>query len=132
MLGHASEATERRRTRLAEHRRLSPHVPAIRTSAFRRAVEWLYPWTEYTYPGFRRGAATVACSSLDMVKHWLSGKRVMPEAVRIRLVEAIKARLEHGHAVLAELEAMQTTKPESPVVRIQRARARRREAEKQL
>jgi uncharacterized protein YaiL (DUF2058 family) len=56
----------------------------------------------------------------------------MPTAIRLRLIEAIRTRLDQGHAVLAELEAMETPAKESPVVRIQRARAKRLESERQL
>jgi hypothetical protein len=52
----------------------------------------------------------------------------MPGEVRTRLIETIRSRLELGHAVLAELEAMETPAKESPVLNIQRARARRNEA----
>jgi hypothetical protein len=56
----------------------------------------------------------------------------MPGAVRVRLIEAIRSRLEQGHVVLAELEAMQDPVRRNPIEHIQGARARRLEASKAL
>lgn len=95
-------------------------------------MEWLYPWSEGTYPGFRKGLSMTLLASVGSIRHWLAGRRVMPEAVRIRLVEAIRARLDQGRAVLAELEAMEIPERKNPIRHIQQARARRREAEKRL
>jgi hypothetical protein len=56
----------------------------------------------------------------------------MPGTVRVRLIEAIRLRLEQGHAVLAELEAMTDPVKRNPIEHIQGARARRLEASKAL
>jgi hypothetical protein len=123
---------EKRKARLALHRQTRPHVPALRRTVARKAAEWLYPYTEGQYPGFRKGFSMATGGSLETIRHWLAGRRAMPGEVRARLIEAIRSRLELGHAVLAELEAMETPAKESPVVRIQRARARRNEEAKTL
>ncbi len=54
----------------------------------------------------------------------------MPVAVRNRLIEAIKGRLEAGQAVLAELEAYQPPERRNPVRNIHGARALLNEAAK--
>jgi hypothetical protein len=131
MLHAVRDGYERQRARLSLHRRLAPSVPPKRMHAFRRAVEWLFPWRD-AYPGFYIGVCAVCECTLPRLKHWLAGRRAIPTSVRLRLIEAIRARLESGHAVLAELEAMQDPVKESPVVRIQRARARRLEKERAL
>jgi hypothetical protein len=56
----------------------------------------------------------------------------MPVTVRTRLIEAIRARLESGHAVLAELEAMPDPPKHNPIRNIQKGRARRLEKERAL
>lgn len=93
-------------------------------------MEWLYPWSEYTYPGQWKGFCTVLGSSVESMRHWLAGRRQMPLAVRNRLIEAIRARLESGAAVLAELEAYSPPERVNPIVHIQRAKARRNEEAK--
>lgn len=93
-------------------------------------MEWLYPWSEYTYPGQWKGFSTVLGSSVESMRHWLAGRRAMPASVRIRLIEAIRGRLEAGASVLAELEAMTDPVKRNPVENIQGARARRLEASK--
>jgi len=54
----------------------------------------------------------------------------MPEAVRVRLVEAIEARLASGADVLAELKAY--TPPSKPPPAFRREAARRNEASGKL
>lgn len=128
MLMPSRRATEARLAQLSTARRSLPPVPIGRSTAFLRGLRWLLPWTQYHYPGFRQGAADILHVSVGSLKHWIAGRRVVPVAVRHRLIEAIRARLDQGHAVLAELEAMETPAKESPVVRIQRARAKKLEA----
>ena len=69
---------------------------------------------------------------MPRLKHWLAGRRRIPEAVRVRLIEAIKSRLDQGHAVLAELEAMEIPPRRNPIENIQKGRARRLEQERHL
>lgn len=123
---------DKRRGRLALYRSTRPHVPALRRTVARKAAEWLYPYTEGAYPGFHKGFSAVSGGSLASIRHWLAGRRVMPGAVRVRLIEAIRLRLELGHAVLAELEAMTDPVKRNPIEHIQGARARRLEASKAL
>lgn len=132
MLQRVSKASEDRSARLSHYRRLKPHVPVRYHTAPRKALEWLFPWSEYTYPGQWKGFSGVLGSSVESMRHWLAGRRVMPRAVRDRLIEAIRGRLEAGHAVLAELEAMTDPVKKNPIEHIQRGRAKRLEAEKQL
>lgn len=130
MLQNVGDEHRNRRAVLALYRSYAPLVPPRRLNAFRKAVQWLYPWTDATYPGFRRGASQVTGASVGMIRHWLAGRKRLPQAVRTRLIEAIRSRLEQGQAVLAELEAMETPEKRSPVQNIQRARAARNEAAK--
>jgi hypothetical protein len=56
----------------------------------------------------------------------------MPGAVRVRLIEAIRGRLEAGHAILAELEAYTPPPRRNPIENIQRHRAKRLDQERSL
>ena len=129
MLDASSEATERRRARLAEHRKLAPRVPPKRTNAFRRAADWLAPWRE-AYPGYRAFLSQLTGSSVASLRHWLKGSRAMPGDVRLRLIEAIETRLELGSAILAELKNY--TPPSKAPPGYQREAARRNETSAKL
>jgi hypothetical protein len=125
MHGAVSKVTEERRARLSHTRRRKRHVPVTRLNGPRKALQWLFPWPEYGYPGQWKGFSAVLGSSVESMRHWLAGRRTMPEAVRLRLIEAIRARLESGAAVLAELEAY--TPPSKPPPAFRREAARRNE-----
>jgi hypothetical protein len=126
----SARATDDRRARLAERRKLAPPVPTTRSTPFLRGLKWLLPWTQYHYPGFRKGVCLILHVSEGSLKHWIGDRRAIPETVRQRLIEAIRGRLDAGHTVLAELEAYRPPVRENPIRNIQRARALRNEAAK--
>jgi hypothetical protein len=93
-------------------------------------MQWLFPWSEYHYPGQRKGFCMVTGGSLEGIRHWLAGRRALSVEARNRLIGIIEARLELGASILTELKAYQP--PPKPPPGWQGARARRLEASKAL
>lgn len=117
----------RRRARLAEARKLKPDVPVRRLTRPRRALQWIVPWTDGTFPGQWVAFSELLGVSVATMRHILAGRREMSADARARLIDAIKIRLEQGHAILAELEAYQPKPKKNPAVNLQAKAAGRNE-----
>jgi len=121
-----------RRTRLAINRKLKRPVPTRPLTAIRKAVQWSFPYALDDYPGQWKGFAGLLGVSIATLKHLLAGRREMSGEARTRLIEAMRAKLEQGSAILAELEAMPERKRDNPVRHINRVAAERNEAAREL
>lgn len=78
----------------------------------RRALAWAYPQL-YRTEGLYASCMVLLSCSVGSLKHWLHGRREMPDRIRLILISTIRNRLEAGQAVLAELETIQP-KPVKP------------------
>ncbi len=99
---------------------------ALRPSLMRRAVSWAYPSLSHREGLYASLMPLLSCSVVSL-KHWLSGRREMPDRVRLVLIATIEARLESGAAVLAELKAVQPNPKKPPAY--QGAKARKAKAD---
>ena len=97
-------------------------VHPIRSSPMRRAASWLYPWLDRP-PGLYGLLTGLLGCSVGSLGHWLSGRRPMPDHVRLILIDTIRNRLEQGRAVLAELESMPDRPRRDPMTAINAAKA---------
>lgn len=123
MLQQSELEQVRRRWRLALNRKLRQPVPPKPRNALMRASHWFFPYSLDTYPGQRKGFSTVLGVSLGTLRHILAGRREMSGETRSRLIEAMKARLDQGATILAELEAMPERPRKNPVTHINRKAA---------
>ncbi len=106
-LAPLDSAREKRRSHMLNARRRIKAVPfsALRASLIRRALAWAFPTTYRTEGLYSLSTGLLSCS-VGSLRHWLHGRREMPERVRLILIDTIRNRLEQGQAILAELEAV--------------------------
>src|SRR5882724_1972221 len=124
MLQITPEDSARRTARILYATRLKKHVPlqALRSSLMRRAVAQAFPQAYAPGTMYASFCGLLSCS-VGSLRHWLHGRRNMPDRVRLILIATIRARIESGLAVLAELEAVEP-KPHSPAANLHGAKAR--------
>ncbi len=96
-------------------------VNALGRSLIRRAVAWCFP-TAYQHGGLYAFLTVLLSCSVGSLRHWLHGRREMPDRVRLILISTIRNRLESGAAILVELEAVQPKAPKPPGFHGSRAR----------
>jgi hypothetical protein len=70
-------------------------------------MAWLYPWSVSTYPGMHRGILAIFSRPYTWqgVRHWLRENARLPAQASLDLRDAIKARVDPGLVLIAELEA---------------------------
>lgn len=73
-----------------------PHVP------IRKAADWLILRSEV---GYRENLSLMLGVPWGSIKHWLAGRRKLPGWVRDILLEQVRAKLELGRLIEAELTA---------------------------
>jgi len=81
------------------------YSPSLHCTAMNRALKWLLPWEAFEYPGIIQGS----CEALPGLSMWSilayrKGTRRTPPHVARALAEIVRAEVEKGKAVLAELE----------------------------
>lgn len=82
-------------------------TPSASSTLLARASTWLLPWTRDEYPGRHKGIvlALKGCRAFGTLRAYAKGKRRLPEAIALMLADLIRARVEAGLALVAELEA---------------------------
>lgn len=113
-------ARDLRGLELHKHRkRLAPVPLRLPRNELRKGADWLYPKTAL---GYRASVERLLDVPWGSIKHWLAGRRPMPAWARDKLLEAVRARLEIGRLIEAELAAYE------PPVKVRRP-VRRKTAE---
>lgn len=120
---------ERRRSHMLNARRRAKAVSpsTLRASPMRLAAGWLFPYLDKS-PGLYGSLTVLLGCSVVSLKHWLHGRRSMPDRVRLILIATIEARLESGAAVLAELKHAGNLVPANPASHFHGAKARKAKA----
>ena len=81
---------------------LAIHSPIADMSAVGRAVHWLLPWTQESYPGIRLGVGELLAgrASWEAFRMWRAGRRTPPQWFVTLLADQLAARRQ----VAAEIE----------------------------
>ena len=129
MLHSAEQARGRQVARIlyASRHKAPVSLNALQPSLMRRAVAWAFPALFYKQGLCASLMPLLSCSVVSL-KHWLHGRREMPDRVRLILIATIENRLEAGAAVLAELKAAQPGPKPNPANRLHSAKARKAKA----
>ncbi len=131
MLPHQAQRARERQAGhiLYQRRKLANVAPKpLRWPVVRRAAFWLFPYLDHS-PGLYRSLTALFGCSVGSLKHWLSGRRNMPDRVRLILIATIEARLESGAAIVAELKAAAPGPKPNPASHFQGAKARKAKAQ---
>ncbi len=94
----------------------------------RRAALWLYPWLDRS-PGLYVSLMALCGCSRETLRHWLKGRRKLPDRVRLILIATIEARLESGAAIVAELKAAAPGPKPNPASHFHGPKARKAKAQ---
>ena len=72
-----------------------------------RAIRWLFPWTQRSYPGFRKGALSVLprAYTWQVVQHWQKNNREMPAPVAHAIAVRMETTALEGLEIATELRA---------------------------
>lgn len=72
-----------------------------------RALAWLFPWPQDSYPGVKGGALGLLAGKATWAafKHWRAGRFVMPEWFARVLADMIESRCRAGLEIVQELRA---------------------------
>ena len=70
-----------------------------------RAIHFLWPWTQRTYPGLHGGMRETLgrAATWAAVRHWRSGYRPFPAYAARVMADTIEARARHGLALADDL-----------------------------
>lgn len=98
----AVSGLSRRELAMYRIRKAPLDVPAKHRNAIRRSLEWLTPRRAM---GYRDSVSLILGVPFGTIKHWLAGRRKLPGWARDRLLEQVRARLEQGRLIEAELAA---------------------------
>ena len=90
MLQQRQREREHRTARIlyATRRKRPVALHSLRSSLIRRAVAWAFP-TAYAPGGLYAFLTALLSCSVGSLKHWLSGRRSMPDRVRLILIATI-------------------------------------------
>ncbi len=116
--------------RMLHARRFKPDVPLnpLTASPVRLAALWLFPYLDKS-PGLYGSMTALLACSVGSLRHWLHGRRNMPDRVRLILIATIEARLESGAAIVAELKAAAPGPKPNPASHFHGPKARKAKAQ---